>query len=295
MGLKSSRHVFMLRNAAFAFAVVALFALNGCGESEEATQAETSGQQADTTQAQPEAQGYDQALTNFVGAAQPDTTQKPAVKPAQTQKAQALDEMQRQMDALKTDNTDLRQKNLKLEDDVQRLTSRLNDSEGRYATEKQRADSLEDAAKMAMVTAAAQPVTETKKTEAMETAVQTDIPMAEYEDALGVFKSKKYADAAAAFQKMLDENVPDAIADNCHYWIGESKYGARKYGEAIQEFESVLKYKKSEKKGDAQFMIGQCYERMGDKAKAKAAFEKVVKDYPMSANVKKAKERWARL
>lgn len=291
MGLISAQpNLFVRRNAAIAFAVVALFAINGCGGSEEATQGQATGQTADTTGAKP----YDQALTNFVGAQPSDTTQKPIVKPVQQTQASPSEEFQKQMDALKTDNTDLRQKNLKLEDDVQKLTSRLNDSEAKYASEKQRADSLEEAAKMAM-TVAAQPMAETKKTESMVTAERTDIPMAEYEDALGAFKSKQYADAAAAFQKMLDEKVPEAIADNCHYWIGESKYASKKYKDALQEFETVLNFKKSEKKGDAQFMIGQCYERMGDKVRAKEAFEKVVKDYPMSANVKKAKERWARL
>jgi TolA-binding protein len=42
-------------------------------------------------------------------------------------------------------------------------------------------------------------------------------------------------------------------------------------------------------------MIAQCYEITGDKAKAKEAYEKVVKDYPTNNNVKKAKERWGRL
>lgn len=290
MGLSLSRHnLLALRTLTLSLAFLVLFAITGCGESEEATQSETSGQGSDTTQAQP----YDQALTNFVGAAQKDTTQKPAAESTQQQaQTSTTDDVQHQMDALKTDNTDLRQKNLKLEDDVQKLTSRLNDSEAKYASEKQRADSLDQAMKTMAV---AQPMSEANKTESMGTAMKTEIPMAEYEEALGTFKSKKYTDAAAEFQKMLDEKVPDEIADNCHYWIGESKYGARKYKDAIKEFESVLNFKKSEKKGDAQFMIAQCYERMGDKAKAKEAFEKVVKDYPMSANVKKAKERWARL
>jgi len=294
MGLFSSRQSLpVLRNIAFSLAVLAMFAIYGCGGSEEATQAQTTTQSTDTTQAKP----YDQALTNFVGA-QPDTAQKPAAQVAQAQpqpQPSPSEEMQKQMDALKNDNTDLRQKNLKLEDDVQKLTLRLNDSEARYAAEKQRADSLDEAAKAAMVTVAAQPMTETNKTESMETATKSEIPMAEYEDALGAFKSKKYQDAADAFQRMLDEKVPDEIADNCHYWIGESKYASKKYADALQEFNQVLNFKRSEKKGDAQFMIGQCYERMGNKAKAKEAFEKVVKDYPMSANVKKAKERWARL
>jgi tol-pal system protein YbgF len=291
MGLSlSSQNLIVLRNAAFSFTVFALFAFTGCGGSEESTQGQASGQNADTTQAKP----YDQALTNFVGGQQADSTQKPVTKPAQNQTS-TTDDIQKQMDALKNDNNDLRQKNLKLEDDVQKLTLRLNDAEAKYAAEKQRADSLEEASKAAMVAAAAQPMSETKKTESMETAVKSEIPMAEYEDALGAFKSKKYTDAAAAFQKMLNERVPDEIADNCHYWIGESKYAAKKYKEALQEFNEVLTFKKSEKKGDAQFMIAQCYERMGNKEKAKEAFERVVKDYPMSANVKKAKERWARL
>ena len=285
MALSSSRHILVLaRNAALAiFVVLALFAVNGCGGSEEATQSETSGQNADSTGAKP----YDQALTNFVGGQQPDTAQKPATQPVQ---ATTTDDSQKQMDALKMDNTDLRQKNLKLEDDSQKLTSRLNDSEAKYASEKERADSLDAALRIAMT---AQPMTEMKRTE--ESAVRTEIPMAEYESALGAFQSKKYSDAAAAFQKMLEDNVPTDIADNCHYWIGESKYASRKYKDALSEFNEVLSFKRSEKKGDAQFMIAQCYERMGDKVKAKEAFEKVVKDYPMSVNVKKAKARWAKL
>jgi len=289
MGLSTPRqNLYVLRNAVFAFMVLALFALTGCGGSEESTQAQGS-QGADSTGAKP----YDQALTNFVGAQQPDSTQKTTAKPAQTQTS-TTDDIQKQMDALKTDNNDLRQKNLKLEDDVQKLTARLNDSEAKYASEKQRADSLDDVAKNAKM-AVSQPMIETNKSESMETAMKSEIPMAEYEDALGAFKSKKYDDAAAAFQRMLDNKVPDEIADNCHYWIGESKYAEKKFKEAVQEFEAVLSFKRSEKKGDAQFMIAQSYERMGNKAKAKEAFERVVKDYPMSANVKKAKERWAKL
>ena len=109
----SHQKLFVFRTAVLALTVMALFAVTGCGGSEETTQGETTGQTGDTTSAKP----YDQALTNFVGAEQPDSSQKPVVKPVQTS---AADEIQKQMDALKTDNTDLRQKNLKLEDDVQR-------------------------------------------------------------------------------------------------------------------------------------------------------------------------------
>jgi len=287
MGLSTSRHnVILLRSALFAFTILAFFALSGCGGSEETAQGEQSAAGGDSTEAKP----YDQALTSFVGEKKVDSTAVTETKPA-AQQTSTADDIQKQMDALKTDNTDLRQKNLKLEDDVQKLTARLNDAESKYATEKDRADKAEEALK----TAAAQPMAETKKTEAVETAMKSEIPMAEYEEALGAFKSKKYDDAATAFQKMLDENVPDEIADNCHYWIGESKYAKKKFREAIGQFDTVMTYKRSEKKGDAQFMLAQCYERLGEKAKAKEAFEKVVKDFPMNSHVKRAKERWAKL
>ena len=42
-------------------------------------------------------------------------------------------------------------------------------------------------------------------------------------------------------------------------------------------------------------MIARSYENLGSKAKAKAAYEKVVKNYPMSKNVKAAKAHWAKL
>ena len=85
------------------------------------------------------------------------------------------------------------------------------------------------------------------------------------------------------------------LEDNCVYWIGEANFQKRRYNEAIASFEKVMTYASSEKKGHAQYMMAQCYERLGDKEKAKAGYEKVVKEYPMSDIVRKAKEHWGRL
>jgi len=172
------------------------------------------------------------------------------------------------IDSLETENVNLKQKLVKLEQDNSTLGSRLTDAEAKLKAEMEKA--------------AAQPPPPPPVT-------------ATYEGAHKAFNEKKYDDAIQMFQALLDGGIAEDMADNCHYWIGESHFGKKAYADALKHFEMVTQYKASEKKGDAYFMMGRCYEATGDKAKAKEMYEKVVKDYPTSNNVKKAKEHWGRL
>ena len=178
---------------------------------------------------------------------------------------------QLKIDSLETENVNLKQKLVKVEQDNNALNARLSDVEARLKAEADKAAAPQQAAP----TVAA--------------------PTASYEGALKAFGEKKYDDVIQMLQALLDGGAPEDIADNCHYWIGESYVGKRKYSEAVKHFEMVLQYKTSEKKGDSYFMLGRCYEMLGDKAKAKESYEKLVKDYPTSNNVKRAKERLGRL
>jgi tol-pal system protein YbgF len=198
-----------------------------------------------------------QALSNFVG------DRKPEIAPP----TPAVD--QKKLEALETENSGLKQKITKLEQDNSALSARLSDMEAKMLAERER----------------------------LEKAVAPAVPLTDvsYENAIQAFKQKKYSDAIPMFQALLDGKVADKLADNCHYWIGESYFGMKDYQEALKEFEAVFQYKTSEKKADAQFMIAQCYEITGNKAQAKEAYEKVAKNYPTSNKVKKAKERWSRL
>jgi tol-pal system protein YbgF len=118
---------------------------------------------------------------------------------------------------------------------------------------------------------------------------------AAYDAALKAFNARKYDVAANGFKGVVENGSNADVTSRAKYWLGESYFAQKKYKEALPLFQETLKHKNSEKKADAQFMIAQTYERLGDKAKAKAAYEKVVKDYPMSKNVKRAKARWANL
>jgi TolA-binding protein len=182
--------------------------------------------------------------------------------------------------------------NLKAEDDDQILTSTSNDVKTIQPAEKQGGDRLGGVTK---TTLPVTPMIEMKQTESMGTAERTEIAKAKYKDAIGALKSSNHAETAALLQKMLDEEVPDGIADHCHYWIGEIKFADQEYEKALQEFHEVLMLDTWEKRGDAWLMVGMCYEKMGNKERAREAFEKVVKDYPMTGNVRKAKEHIAGL
>jgi tol-pal system protein YbgF len=115
-----------------------------------------------------------------------------------------------------------------------------------------------------------------------------------YNTALGEFRRRNYQEAANQFEAILNSGT-DKLAPNCHYWIGESFYGMKKYDDAIKHFETVLGYTGSGKRPYAQLMIGNSYSALGDKAAAKDAYSKLVSNYPASSLVEKAKARLSRL
>jgi len=115
-----------------------------------------------------------------------------------------------------------------------------------------------------------------------------------YNAALAEFKRRNFQEAANQFEAILNSGT-DKLVDNCHYWIGESFYGMKKYDDAIKHFETVLGYSGSGKRPYAQLMIGNSYMALGDKAAAKDAYSKLVSTYPSSSLVEKAKEKLARL
>jgi tol-pal system protein YbgF len=206
------------------------------------------------------------ALLSWVGC-----SSEQALRSEQTAFTRASFPEQKKIDSLETQNVNLKQQLMKLDQDNNTLNARLDDLESKLKAEIDKA-------------AAPPPPPPAPPTSATT-----------YEGAQKSFTKKKYDDAIQMFQALLDGGAPENIADNCHYWIGESYFGKKDFKEGLKHFEMVLQYKISEKKGDAHFMLGRSYDMLGDKAKAKKSYEKVVKDYPMNGNVKRAKERLGRL
>ena len=143
---------------------------------------------------------------------------------------------------------------------------------------------------------------ETKLADAMASP-KTETPSAEtpshvaggYDGALEKFRTRDYQGAIADFQALLDSGIEASLADNCHYWIGESYFGLHEYSQALKNFQDVTALQRSGKKADATLMIGNCHLAMGNAAAAKEAFQKVVSDFPASSLVEKARVKLAKM
>jgi len=114
-------------------------------------------------------------------------------------------------------------------------------------------------------------------------------------NALAEYRKRDFVAAIKQFESLLGDGIREDLADNCHYWIGESNYGMGKYQEAIGHFEHVFGFKHTEKRDDAQLMIGNAYAAMGNKKAAREAYNKLISSYPASTFVRKAQEKLDKL
>jgi tol-pal system protein YbgF len=104
----------------------------------------------------------------------------------------------------------------------------------------------------------------------------------EYDQAQYLFTQKNYEAAAKQFEKVTVLYPKSDWADDAWYWAGESQMALGNYALAISAFEKVFFYTESIKQADAQFQIGICLLRMGNREQAKNALRKVQEFYAQS-------------
>lgn len=107
-------------------------------------------------------------------------------------------------------------------------------------------------------------------------------PALSYEQAIHFYESNLYKRAKQAFQALLDDENNANLEDKCCFWIGVCDFQMNRVQQALQEFHKVFQYPESEKIAGTYFMIGQCYERLGQKKDAADTFRKFLSLYPNS-------------
>ncbi|MCX7983633.1 MAG: tetratricopeptide repeat protein [Bacteroidetes bacterium] len=101
-----------------------------------------------------------------------------------------------------------------------------------------------------------------------------------YEKALRYYTEKKYERALGAFNVLLSSTIAESLKDNCHFWSGVCYFQLGKVSKAIQSFLTVIQLPSSDKRDAALFMLGQCYEHVGNRVLAESAYQMLLQQHP---------------
>jgi tol-pal system protein YbgF len=117
-----------------------------------------------------------------------------------------------------------------------------------------------------------------------------------YQAAFDMIQARKYEEAGRAFGDFLGAFPTSPLADNAQYWLAETHYVRRQYGEALPEFRKVVEqYPQSAKLPDALLKVGYCQIELGDRTAARASLQDVVKQFPDTTAARLASQRLERL
>jgi tol-pal system protein YbgF len=120
----------------------------------------------------------------------------------------------------------------------------------------------------------------------------SDDPLEVYQSAYRDYQRGNFDLAIQGFGDYLRNNPNTDLADNAAYWIGESLFSQRKYPEAIQQFDTVIKnHSESDKVPAALLKKGYAYMELGEKAQGIVQLQYVVHEHPRSNEASLARQR----
>jgi len=80
-----------------------------------------------------------------------------------------------------------------------------------------------------------------------------------YGDAVRLSAARRYQEAIDAFEELLRRGVQEDVQDNCHFWIGASRFNLKQFDLALVSLKRVIDWKGSNKKPDAYYLAGRTY------------------------------------
>jgi TolA-binding protein len=107
------------------------------------------------------------------------------------------------------------------------------------------------------------------------------IPFALYQEGLTLHRAEYYADAVAAWERLIKTYPKDPQSPEALLKMAKTQFDMGKSTDSIQSYQAFLKtYPKHASVKDAKLQIGQCYFNAGDYVKAIEAYNQFLKAYP---------------
>jgi tol-pal system protein YbgF len=113
-----------------------------------------------------------------------------------------------------------------------------------------------------------------------------------YNEARNDYTQGRYALAISGFKDVLDLDKKGDLADNAHYWMGESYLAQRQHDLALGEFDKIIRdYPQSNKRPDAYLKKAMTLEEMGRRSEANVMYELVIEQFPRTNQERVARRR----
>jgi tol-pal system protein YbgF len=102
----------------------------------------------------------------------------------------------------------------------------------------------------------------------------------------------RYSLAISGFKEVLGLDARGDLADNAHYWMGESYLAQRQHQLALDEFDKVIRdYPESNKRPDAYLKKAMTLEDMGRRSEANLMYELVIEQFPRTNQERVARRK----
>jgi len=113
-----------------------------------------------------------------------------------------------------------------------------------------------------------------------------------YDQALDLFKEKKYKESQDLFSEFIKKNPNDDLAVSARFWVGDCLFNQNEFALAILEYQNVIAdFPNHVKAPAALFKQGMAFEKLQDADTAKIVYKKIIAEYPKSDQVEAAKKR----
>lgn len=117
-----------------------------------------------------------------------------------------------------------------------------------------------------------------------------------YQAALDKLKTKDYAGAEQALTSFVTAYPQSPLADNAIYWLGETYYVERRYGDALDAFQRMIReHPDSRKVPDALLKAGYTQYEQKRYRESRDLLARVLQSYPDSSAATDARERLKRM
>jgi tol-pal system protein YbgF len=122
-------------------------------------------------------------------------------------------------------------------------------------------------------------------------ASATTTPAAElYRAGTENLQAKNFDAAVLSFYDLIVTYPNDPLREGAQFLVADILYTQKDFRSALAEFEALIAaVPRGERVPDALLKIGQCQKSLGDAARAKRTWERVVKDHPASVAARQAR------